>query len=401
MKYKLFCDACGEAFPPESGLYTCKNCQSRLRVEYTDQKVDFSSHERLPGIFRFLKKLPLEEESFISMGEGLTPAVPLEDELSADVKVWVKNESLNPTGTYKDRPAAVAVSKARELGAKGVIVASDGNAAPAVAAYAARGGLACVVLMPVNTPELRYLQAKAYGSRIFLVEGNINDCLDMAAEIASETEYHNCCTANKVNPYQIEGNKTIAFEIADQFKELPDWVIVPVGGAGLMSAVAKGFEELKKGEVAGRIPRILAVQASNCAPFVEAFLKNEVVVKKLKDVKESIALTIALPYPPDGDMALEYLRENGGSAVAVTEEEIMAAVLRLSSRHGILSEPSGAVSFAGLKKAFSRGIIRPGEKCLAVVTGTGLKTIDFFRGSGGKNIKTVSKNTKQVLAHLK
>lgn len=350
-------------------------------------------------MFRYLSKLPLEGESFITMGEGLTPAVPLKESLFEGVRIWVKNESLNPTGTYKDRPAAVSVSKAKELGARGIIVASDGNAAPAVAAYAARGDIPCVVLMPRDTPELRYLQAKAYGAKVFLVEGDINDCLVMAAEIANETEYHNCCTANWVNPYQIEGSKTIAFEIASEFRESPNWVVVPVGGASLLSAIAKGFEELKEGGAIARIPKLLAVQARNCAPFVEAFSKNNPKVEKFKYVKDSIALTIALPYPPDGDMALEYLRRNGGSAVAVTEEEITAAEFELSKKHGILSEPSGAVSFAGLQKAISREIIRSEEKCIAVITGTGLKTIGFFRDLQGE-IWEVSKDAKGITAHL-
>lgn len=368
-------------------------------MEYTDPIIDFSEHVTLPGVFRYLSKLPLEGESFITMGEGLTPAVPLKESLFEDVRIWVKNESLNPTGTYKDRSAAVSVSKARELDARGVIVASDGNAAPAVAAYAARGGLPCVALMPRDTPELRYLQTKAYGAKVFLVEGDINDCLVMATEIANETEYHNCCTANWVNPYQIEGNKTIAFEIASEFREIPDWVVVPVGGAGLLSALAKGFEELKEGGAISRIPRLLAVQAKNCAPFVEAFSKNNPKVEKFKDVKGSIALTVALPYPPDGDMALEYLRRNGGYAIAVAEEEITAAVFELSKKHGILSEPSGAVSFAGLQKAISREIIQSEEKCIAVITGTGLKTIGFFRDLQGE-IWEVSKDAKEITAHL-
>ncbi len=398
MKYKLVCDSCQRFFPSDSGLYVCPGCQSRLRVEYTDSRVDFSNSGSLPGIFRFLPKLPLDGESFISLGEGITPAILLEDTIQMGVKIWIKNESLNPSGTYKDRPAAVSVSKAKELDAKGVVVASDGNAAPAVAAYAAKGGLPCIVLMPQKTPELRYLQAKAYGAQIFLVKGTINDCLDMAMEIANETEYHNCSTSNSANPYQIEGNKTISFEIADQFLDIPDWVAVPVGGGGLLSGVVKGFEELKEGKVIDKIPKMLAVQAKNCAPLVEAFSRNDV-VRKLEDTRETIALTIALPYPPDGDMALGYLKRSDGFAVAITEEEIMQGVFRLSSRHGIIAEPSGAVSFAGLLSAVAQGIIQPGERCVAVVTGTGLKTIEIYREDQG-NIRRVPKDVKNILAHL-
>jgi len=354
----------------------------------------------LPGIYKYFPKLPFDfyKEYFVSLGEGHTPLILWEGKLKAGIKMWIKNESLNPTGTYKDRPATIAVSKAKELYANGVVVASDGNAAPAVAAYAAKGKLPCIVLMPQKTPELRYLQSKAYGAKIFLVDGSINDCLEMSKEIAKVTGYHNCCTSSSMNPYQIEGNKTIAFEIVEDIQNIPDWVAVPVGGGGLLSGIVKGFEELKKGKVINKIPKILAVQAKNCAPLVEAFLNNDV-IRKIENVKETIALTIALPYPLDGTVALECIRRSNGIAVAVTEEEIIQATLNLSSELGILAEPSGAVSFAGLLNAVSRDIIQPGETCVAVVTGSGLKSIEIYNKAKGSVLK-VSGNVKELMKYL-
>lgn len=398
MKYRMICDSCGVSLPSNSQLYTCPRCQSRLRIEYEDPTIDFSNKDSMLGIFRFLSKLPLEGKSCISMGEGITPAILLEEDLFENLEVWIKNESLNPTGTYKDRPAAVAVSKAKEMGAKGVVVASDGNAAPAVAAYAAKACLSCVVLMPQKTPEFRCLQAKAYGAIIFLVDGTINDCLNIARELSTLTHFHNCSTTSSVNPYQIEGNKSIAFEIAEQFKALPDWVVLPVGGGGLLSAVVKGFEELQNGRLISKTPRILATQAKNCAPFVEAFMENRA-IQKLEKPQKSVALTIALPYPPDGDLALKYLKKTSGVAVSVEEKEIIKGVFHLSSKYGILAEPSGAVPFAGLLKAFSKKIIRSGEKCLVLMTGTGLKTINTYKESPG-NIVKVSKNAYEIIEHL-
>lgn len=398
MKYQLICQACNKIFSSESGLYTCPACQSSLRVEYLDPRTVFKDHNQLPGIWKYFSKLPLESESFISMGEGCTPLLHLGNRTSSTIDIWVKNESLNPTGTYKDRPASVSVSKAKELGAKGVVVASDGNAAPAVAAYAAKGDVPCIVLMPQKTPELRYLQAAAYGAKIILIDGSINDCLDIAREIANKTGYHNCCTANTVNPYQIEGNKTLSFEILDQLLEVPDWVAVPVGGGGVLSAVGKGFQEMKKSGRIERIPRILAVQAQNCAPLVAAF-SGDGVIRKLEQVQDTIAITIALPYPPDGEMALDYIKQSNGHAIAVTEEEIMSSVFHLSGKHGILSEPSGAVSFSGLMKAHDQGIIQYGEKCVAILTGSGLKTIEAFK-KGLENVISVPNDIESVLTKL-
>lgn len=399
MKYELFCESCELAFPGESGLYRCPNCHSTLGVVYTDSEIKFNEYHSFPGIFRYFSKLPFSSKKhLISLGEGCTPVTLLKKDADG-TEIWIKNETMNPTGTYKDRPACVSVSKAKELGANGVVVASDGNAAPAVAAYAAKGNLSSIVLMPKDTPEMRYIQASAYGAKIVLIDGNINDCLNLAGEIASKIGFHNCCTSNVFNPYQIEGSKTIAFEIFEQMRCLPDWIAVPIGGGSFLSAVVKGFLELKLGGRIKKIPRILAVQAFNCAPFVEAFFTDGV-VREFKEYKKTIAITIALPYPPDGVMALKYLKESQGYAIAVTEEEIMEAVLCLSSQYGVLAEPSGAASFAGMTKALLKGIIQPGEVSLAIITGTGLKTIEVFREGINHHIIMCSNDVDSVLRNI-
>lgn len=399
MKYQLLCKECNSTFSADTGLYVCPICQSRLEIRYTNLEYEFIKCNSLFGIFKYFSKLPiLNEKSIISLGEGNTPVILLEKD-SEGTEIWIKNESLNPTGTYKDRPASVSVSKAKELGAIGVIVASDGNAAPAVAAYAAKGKIGCIVLMPCDTPELRYFQACAYGAQVVLVKGNINDCLDLAGQIFSRIGYHNCCTSNIYNPYQIEGSKTIAFEIFEQMEDVPDWIAVPVGGGSFLSAVAKGFLELKSASKINAIPKLLAVQASNCAPFSEAF-STDGIIKEFKNRKKTIAFTIALPYPPDGVMALEYLRQSKGCAITLTEDEIMEAVLRLSTQYGILAEPSGAISFAGISKALAEGIIQPGEKSLGIITGTGLKTIDIFRPKSGEHVIICHNNVDHILKKL-
>jgi threonine synthase len=398
MKYELVCQKCKRCYPPKSGFYVCPDCKSQLKIRYFDQAVNFDNNNNLSGVFRYWSKLPLEEECFITMGEGATPTFLVDHDYLSGSEIWIKNESLNPTGTYKDRPASVAVTKAKELGAKGVVVASDGNAAPAVAAYAAKGDLPCVVLMPQRTPELRYLQAGAYGAKIILIDGDINDCLDIARDLSEKIFYHNCCTSNTVNPYQIEGNKTISFELFEKLGFLPDWVSVPVGGGGLLSAMVKGFLELKiSGKIEG-IPKILAVQAERCAPLVKAF-SGDGIVRKIEMVQDTVALTIALPYPPDGAMALDYLQKSNGFAISVSEDEIIKGVFDLSKNHGVLAEPSGAVSYSGLKKAIITQIIKPGEKCVAIITGTGLKSIDVFRG-GLNDIRFCKADLKQVLEEL-
>ena len=372
---ELKCIKCGESYKLDSGFYQCPKCEGQLKFLNSNPK--FIHEKNRSGIWKYFKELPLiNEENIISLGEGSTPLIKCDRE--KEYQIWLKNETINPTGTYKDRPASVGVSKAKELKADGVIVASDGNAAPAVAAYAARGNLKAVVLMPEATPSINYLQTAALGAKVILVEGSINDCIDLAAEISNKGDLHNCSTTISVNPYQVEGNKTIVFEILYQEKLDLDYIAVPVGGAGLLIGTARGILELEKFNLLNKTPGIIAVQTAVCSPFVRAF-KEKSAIRKWEAEFKTKATKIALPYPPDGEIALEYLNKLDGRAVAVTEAEIIEAAGELAAGYGVLAEPSGAVSYAGLKKAYRNKIIDKNSKSLAFITGSGLKTIQDFK----------------------
>lgn len=398
MKFILTCENCQKKFPSESGYYVCPICNGRIKIIY---KKDNKFVKNYPKIFSRMWKyycyLPIEKGDVITLGEGNTPLLNTNINYS-DVNIWIKNETINPTGTYKDRPASVGITRAKELNANGIVVASDGNTGPAVAAYSARADLPCIVLMPKNTPSCRYIQAASFGAKIFLIDGSVNDCIDLSNKITKIKEYHNCTTASTVNPYQIEANKTISYEIIEKLGYSPDWVAVPVGGGGLLVGMMRGFQELYNFKKISKIPRILAVQAEACSPFVNAYLSNKHIVK-WEGVFKTEAFTVAVPYPLDGDMALDCLKQSGGYAIAIKEKEILRSVKNLAKNIGILAEPAGGISFAGILKARQRGIIKKQENCVAVITGTGLKSLDIFNKLQ-KSIYSFPNDIKQMLDFL-
>lgn len=394
---KLRCAECKKSYSIETGYYTCPGCDGRLEVIY-DKNSEIKKESIYPGIWKYISHLPVKGKEVISLDEGNTPLLKV-NRKEPEGNFLVKCETVNITGTYKDRPASVGVTKAKELGARGVIVASDGNSAPAVAAYAARAGMECLVLMPQKTPSVRYRQAAAFGARILLIDGTINDCIDLSGQICNSTGFHNCSTTTTFNPYQIEANKTIAYEIFEGMNEVPDWISVPVGGGGLLSGVVMGFKELINSNKIEKLPKILAVQASECAPFVKAF-NEEKPISRWNGNCETKAITIALPYPPDGKMAMGYLKETDGFAISVQDEEIINAVDNLSSYNGILAEPSGAVSYAGALKAFRKNIIKPGQSSVSIITGTGLKSMEVFEGLD-KKLYHFSNDLEEILEKLK
>ncbi len=406
MKFEMVCNNCGSIHSDESGLYQCPFCKGAMTIRYMENglaRKEGDRTQRWRGMWMYKESLPIVSDHPVTLGEGATPLVFLENWSGLATNVYAKTETTNPTGTYKDRPASVSVSRAKELGARGVTVASDGNAAPAVAAFAARAGLPCVVFMPRETPKERCIQTAAFGALILLLEGNINDCLDQAAKAAKAFNLHNCSTTQGENPYQVEGDKTIAFEIVDQLGFCPDWVAVPIGGGSLLTGVVKGMAELRE---AGRIksmPRILAVQAEACAPFVRAFQKGEP-VRREEHPRPTLALTIAVPYPPDNVQAMKALKSVNGDAVAVSEDDLSKTVLDLSTRYGVLAEPSGAASLAGVSRRGREGFFSEGETVVSVITGTGLKSLGIFAGElqeKGWEMPTLPNDERTVHAYLK
>ena len=353
-----------------SNLYACPACGSSLIVAYagTYEPSDGAGDQ---GIWRYRSFLPVSADAEpVTLGEGNTPLLRAR-RLDPSGGLLLKNETVNPTGSFKDRPVAVSATVARELGLSGLLCASTGNTGVAVAAYAARAGLPAVCVVPEITPAAKMVQIETVGSRIVRVRGNYSDAYALARAAAEDYGWANL-TSTYVNPYMLEGDKTVAYEIFEQLGErAPDWVLVPVGAGPLLAAIHKGFEELG---VSG--PRMVAVQAAGCAPVVRAFESGAKEVREWEHPVETAASSIADPlrgYPEDGTRTLSVVRESGGKAVAVSEEETRKATIDLARSEGLLVEPGAAVAVAAHRKLVDQRLIREGETAVIVLTGHGLK----------------------------
>lgn len=327
-----------------------------------------------PLIERYAEFLPVGPDTpVISLGEGGTPLIPL-PRLSADldVELYAKFEGANPTGSFKDRGMTMALSKAAEEGAEAVICASTGNTSASAAAYAARGGMRCAVLIPDGKIAAGKLaQAIVHGARVIALDGNFDDALRMVRELADKTPI---ALVNSVNPYRIDGQTTAAFEVCDVLGDAPDVLGIPVGNAGNITAWWRGFQTYRDAGRSTRLPRAYGTQAAGAAPLV----RGHVV-----DAPETIATAIRIGNPARGDEALAAMNESGGDVAEVTDEEILSAYHRLASGDGIFCEPSSAASVAGIIKRSAAGLLNSGETVVCVLTGHGLKDPDTAIGDGG------------------
>lgn len=382
MAYRLKCPACGKLYTDETTMYQCPKCKGRLLILYDYHKINESNwmDDTKPGIWSFWRLLPVTNSSVcVTLGEGLTH---LHDcsKLAREIKMaklWVKDESTNPTTSFKDRCAAVSVSKALEFGATSVAIASDGNAGPAVAAYAAKAGLQCYVLMPTVTAPQDMLRAAVFGATVIRVSspGLVSDCIDLIEMVKNSLGWHHLTTATSINPYQFEGAKTIFFELALTLKnEMPEWVVLPAGGGGLVAAAYKAFTELKTIGFINTIPRLLCVQSEACAPIVKAFQNRQYVPQAWSNVTDTKAVPLSVPRPLDGDLALQAIYQTGGAAVAVSEIEITQAQ-DLLLKEGIFASPAGATALAGVLKARQAKLLNRDSSAVVVVTGGGVKDV--------------------------
>lgn len=322
---------------------------------------------RWPGLIEQFKEwLPVSDNTpTLTLNEGNTPLVHLE-KLSEEwgINLFVKLEGANPTGSFKDRGMVMAVAKAKEEGKRVLICASTGNTSASAAAYGARAGLRTIVVIPEGRIALGKLaQAKMYGAEILSIKGNFDEALEMVREVGQED---GIALVNSVNPYRLEGQKTIAFEIIAQLEKVPDILALPVGNAGNISAAWKGFSEYAEKKGTSR-PTLLGVQAAGAAPIV-----NNVVVKH----PETIATAIRIGNPASWNLALNALNESNGSILAVTDEEILEAYQLIAAKEGIFAEPASCASIAGIKKQVMNGSIKKGSTVVAILTGNGLKDPD-------------------------
>lgn len=381
----LRCVWCGQTANKDA--VSCAKCGGSLEVIYDYEKIRLSGNGSLPvnsgadGIWRYASLLPLASlTNSVSLGEGWTPhrrISKIGSSLGME-NLFVKDESRNPTCSFKDRKSTVAVSKAIEDGFSRVVAATAGNAGSSVAAYASKGGIDSYIFAFRGISRAKLAKLLAYGANVFLTSGSTGDVLEFTSKVCSTYKLRNCSAASRYNPYVKEGAKTAVFELFEQCEgSMPDWIILPVGGGGNISAYFKGLRELKALDLIKSYPKLVGVQADECAPVVEAFQRklDPRNIPKITNPK-TIAHSILDDWAPDGDTAIVSMRETGGLGVTVSDEEIIGATKELSRSEGIYSEPSSATTLAALKKLIFDNLIDRNERVTLIVTGFGLNQPD-------------------------
>jgi threonine synthase len=336
---------------------------------------------RYTGIIeRYRDRLPVSAQTpIVSLGEGNTPLIRLQHiplDVGVEVEIYAKFEGLNPTGSFKDRGMTVAVSKAVEEGARAIICASTGNTSASAAAYAARAGIVCFVLIPEGKIALGKLaQAMVHGAIVLQIEGNFDAGMRLVKCVA---EHAPVTVVNSINPYRLHGQKTAAFEIVEALGRVPDYHCLPVGNAGNISAYWMGYSELYTGAVIERRPAMAGYQASGAAPFL---------IGSMIDNPETVATAIRIGHPQSWDKAWQAQRESNGWFARCSDEEILSAQRLLTRREGIYCEPASAISIAGLLNDLRAGRMPPGSQIVCTLTGHGLKDPDV----------TIEHNTTPVI----
>jgi threonine synthase len=380
---------CQTEYGIDERLYVCSRCGGLLDVVLRDTVADADSLRELwrarkssldvrdrSGVWRFREFLPFAEDvEVVSLGEGNTPLY--EAPRSADYcrlsHLKLKHQGCNPTGSFKDTGMTVAVTQARRLGARFVACASTGNTAASLAAYAARAELPCAIIVPGGqVSHAKLAQALDYGAKVLEVEGNFDSCMNVIRELCEDGAVY---LVNSINPFRIEGQKTVAFELAEQLEwRVPDHLVLPGGNLGNSSAFGKGFRELLRSGLIDRLPKITVVQAAGAAPFARFYREHDAFVKE--EHPQTLASAIKIGAPVSWPKAWRAVQETGGSVITVTEQEI-ADAKAVIGRDGIGCEPASATTVAGIRKLVSERAIKEDETVVAVLTGHLLKDTDY------------------------
>ena len=385
MKHHLECINCGTRYGSEEAVYICRKCSDLLDIKYDYGEILETFDEgiwldRPLNVWRYRELLPISEcFKVVSLQEGgtsLQECKRLGKELKLN-NVRVKNEGENPTGSFKDRGMTVGVSKALELGCKVVACASTGNTSASLAAYAAKAGLKAIVFIPSGKIALGKLtQAIVHGAQIIQIKGSFDDALK---NVLSFTASHkDVYLLNSINPYRIEGQKTLAYEVYNQLgNSIPDSVILPVGNAGNISALWKGFIDLKNLGLTTKLSRMIGIQAKGASPLVTAFKSREMEMHPITN-PETVATAIRIGSPVSWKKALKAVYDSKGLMETVTDREILEAQRKLARLEGLFIEPASAASIAGLEKLVEIGLIDKDEEVVCVATGHGLKDPDII-----------------------
>jgi threonine synthase len=402
----LKCRECGIEYEPQF-KYICEECFGPLDVQYNfpsniNREVFSSRKEK--SYWRYFEMLPVaNKNNIVNLQAGLTPlqkADRLAKEMGGLKNLFIKNDSVNPTFSFKDRPAGIAVSRAKEIKLRAVGCASTGNLASATAAHAAVAELPCYIFAPSDIEHVKIAQALSYGGEFVAVDGTYDDA-NRVASIIGDSKGIGIVNIN-MRPYYVEGSKTLAYEVAEQLDwQIPDNLIIPVGSGAMLNAICKGFEELLMlGLVDQKTDfKITAAQPHGCAPIVDAFKKktDQVIPVERPD---TIAKSLAIGDPGDGLYVLKRLNQYNGMAEEVTDEEIIDGILLLAKTEGIFTEPAGGVAVAVLKKLVEEGKIDKDERIVCYITGNGLKATEAITSVLPK-LKSVKPDAQEVLAMIR
>ena len=381
----LECAACNLEHEARRLLNLCRECGKPLLVRYDLERARATlTKESLAGrrsdLWRYREVLPVDDDAnIVSLGEGWTPLLRAErlgTTLGID-QLYIKDESQNPTQSFKARGMSAAVSMAKELGARKLAVPSAGNAAGALAAYAARAALECFIFMPRDTPRANIVECEQTGAHVTLIDGLITDC---GAEVARRKDAEGWFDVSTLKePYRIEGKKTLGYELAEQFDwKLPDVIIYPTGGGTGLIGMWKAFDEMEQlGWIGSERPRMVTVQASGCAPIVRALAEGKRFADEFKDA-ETVASGLRVPKAIGDFLILDAIRASQGTALAVSDEELIAATGEIGALEGIFCAPEGAACLPALRKLLAAGEVETSERVVLFNTGAGVKYLEAF-----------------------
>jgi threonine synthase len=381
----LECTRCGERYSPRELHNLCAKCGKVLFARYDLERVRAEVRReglagREPTMWRYREVMPVEDPANImTLGEGMTPLLPLRTigRRLGLRHVFAKEEGLNPTGSFKARGLSAAVSKAKELGVRTASMPSAGNAGSAAAAYCARAGIELYLVMPVDVPHVNQVECATYGAHTYLIHGLIDDAGRSLRQQGAAGGWFDMSTLKE--PYRVEGKKTMGYELAEQFNwSLPDVVIYPTGGGTGIVGMWKAFDELEAlGWIGRHRPRMVIVQAAGCAPIVHAHRDGRDHAEPWKDAR-TIAAGLRVPEAIGDYLILNSVRDSGGAAYAVTDEEILADMRELAAAEGLFACPEGAATYGALKALVREGRVAPEERVVLFNTGAGLKYVDLI-----------------------
>ncbi|MCS7115890.1 MAG: threonine synthase [Nitrososphaerota archaeon] len=403
----IVCINCRAQYSIDENIYTCRKCGDLLEIELDIQEVKRKLDEKWRfaplSVWKYSAFIPIRDPSkIVTLGEGGTRlhfCQRLARELGIK-NLYVKNEGDNPTASFKDRGITVGVTRACELNAKNVICASTGNTSASLAAYAAKAGLTCYVLVPSGKIAYgKLVQAIIHGAKVIRIRGDFDQALRMVLKVSHEVK--DVYLLNSINPFRIEGQKTLSYEICEQLNRPPDWIVIPVGNAGNISAVWKGLVEFKECGMIEGLPKLAGIQAEGAAPIVKAFEKGLDRIEPIQN-PETIASAIRIGAPASWKKALRAIRESKGIAVTVSDNEILKAQRDLASREGLFVEPASASTIAGLRKLLELNIVKNDDLVVCIATGHGLKDPDaVLKSMDYYSISEIEADTKSLIDLLK